>query len=282
MERFQVNPIPANRKLLFRAHESKDTTQTGAYESTVVEKVFNDRYRHRYSVEMFIKLLGKHLGRTVMEKPGKAIFTSTSPRLEWTLHLAGQKARALRDTRREGQVSFVVFDLQALSKLDNISVFRVSDMLDLINERGQAGLIESKYQQWASNCDEYVIMGRGIHRGVINVVPWEDIERMPIITGRFYRAYTLEHYSYFRDTDYAQISNTSTDKMSKMVVELAKVLAGGEGSRWDMIQHFVDLILQPGIWFWGIRLSGTEEEARIRCREVIEDGLATELGQVSI
>jgi hypothetical protein len=69
------------------------------YTSAAQVQPFNEDYRQQNSVQEFLESLGKHLGKKAEEvKTGKAIktdFTSTSPRLEWTLHLTGKKSQEL-------------------------------------------------------------------------------------------------------------------------------------------------------------------------------------------
>jgi hypothetical protein len=70
----------------------------------------------------------------------KTKFTSTIPRLEWTLHLMGKKSQKLHD-----QIDFVVFDLWALRKTQDTTVFRVIDVIQFLEMSGQTNLVLPDY-----------------------------------------------------------------------------------------------------------------------------------------
>jgi hypothetical protein len=100
--------------------------------------------------------------------------------------LTGKKSREL-----QGQVNFVIFDLQALRQTPETTVFHVRDVLRFLETSKQMHLIPKEYQQWARNCDEYIIMGRGIEKGIVQITPWSELRWMPIIDDTFCDAYTL-------------------------------------------------------------------------------------------
>jgi hypothetical protein len=237
-------------------------------------------------VNDFVLSLGNHLGKTEREtKTGRRLitkFTSTSSRLDWTLHLAGKKSREQREQGEAGHVSFVIFDLQALSKTPNVTVFRVADVLDFLQTSGKSSLIPDEYQRWARNCDEYVIMGRGVEKAVVQIVPWSEIRVTPIINQHFCNAYTLKLYERFRDSAVDRRIETGFEQVCQMVVELAKTVAGHEASDAALVQLLVKLILKPGIWFWGINTTSGQEEIRCGCKAIIENELVVKMSQVSV
>jgi hypothetical protein len=222
-----------------------------------------------------------HLGKKAEEaKAGKTMktkFTSTSPRLEWTLHLTGKKSRELRE-----QVNFVIFDLQALRQTPEMTVFRVTDVLQFLETSKQMHLIPTEYQQWARNCDEYIIMGRGIEKGIVQITPWSELRWTPIINYTFRRAYTLSSYERFRDERMGEILQTECGRACEMVVSTARIMAGQKAEDIEFVQHLVHLILRPGLWFWGIRVSEDDAEIVTGCDELLGDGLAARMSQISV
>jgi hypothetical protein len=236
-------------------------------------------------VEEFLGSLGRHLGKTEREtKLGRRLptrFTSISPRLNWTLHLTGKKLREQQERGGEDQVSFVVFDLQTLSQTPNVTVFRVSDVLRFLKSSSEPHLIPQNYQQWARNCDEYVIIGQGVRKAIVQFVPWSEIRWMPIINHLFRNAYTLGSYQRFKDEAISKCTETRYKEVCEMVVDSAKEIAGQEASEVALARELVRLILEPGIWFWGIKTSSTEVEIEVGCDAILEDELAVRMGGVS-
>ena len=229
----------------------------------------------------FLKSLGMHLGKNAEEaKAGKAMrtkFTSTSPRLEWTLHLTGKKSRKLHE-----QVNFVIFDLQALRQTPETTVFRVMDVLRFLETSKQTHLIPTEYQQWARNCDEYVIMGRGIEKGIVQITSWSELRWTPIINDTFCRAYTLSLYERFQHERMGGIIQTECGQACEMVVSTARIMAGQKTEDIEFVQHLVHLILKPGLRFWGIQVSEDDAEIVKECDELLGDGLAARMSQISV
>jgi hypothetical protein len=221
--------------------------------------------------------LGK---KEIEEKTGKRLktkFTSTSPRFNWTLHLTGQKSRELED-----QVDFVIFDLQALCQTPDITVFRVTDVLRFLETSSQTSLIPHDYQQWARNCDEYLIMGRSLGKGIVQIIPWPELRSMSIVNDAFCSAYTLSLYERFRDDRMGGCMETEYGEVCEMVVKAAKTIAGEEAGKVEFVREIVELILQAGLWFWGIKTSRSETEIGVGCEELLEDGLVAKMSQVSV
>ncbi|KAF1922283.1 uncharacterized protein M421DRAFT_427070, partial [Didymella exigua CBS 183.55] len=286
LEEVRVNPVPIKRTLLFRAHRHTARDQPGAYNARTQDVVFDDHYRQAKSVNDFVLSLGNHLGKTQRQtKTGRRLrtkFTSTSSRLNWTLHLTGKKSREQHEQGETGHVSFVIFDLQVLSETPNVAVFRVADVLDFLQKSEKSSLIPEEYQRWARNCDEYVIMGRGIENAVLQTVPWSELRVTPILNQHFHSAYTLKLYERFRDNAVDRRIETGFEQVCKMVVESAKAVAGHKANDAALVQLLVLLILKPGTWFWGINTSSGQEEIRDGCKIVIEDELVVRMSQVSV
>jgi hypothetical protein len=286
LEEVKVDLVPTKRTLLFRAHQHTARDQPGAYNARTLEVVFDDHYRQAKSVNDFVLSLGNHLGKTERETKTKrrliTKFTSTSSRLNWTLHLAGKKSREQHEQGEAGHVSFVIFDLQALSKTPNVTVFRVADVLDFLQTSGKSSLVREEHQRWARNCDEYVIMGRGVEKAVVQTVPWSELRVTPIINQQFRNAYTLKQYERFRDNAVDRRIETGFEQVCKMVVESAKAVAGHKASEAALVQLLVRLILKPGTWFWGITTSSGQEEIRDGCKTIIENELVVKMGQISV
>ncbi|USP82001.1 hypothetical protein yc1106_09275 [Curvularia clavata] len=276
-----ISDVPPERTLLFRAHNQPAADQSGVYISAARKILFNDEYRQKRSVQEFIKSLGRHLGKKDIEdQTGKRIktqFTSTSPRLEWTLHLTGQKSNKLQD-----QVDFVIFDLQALCQTPETTVFHVADVLQFLETSGQTYLIPPNYQQWARNCDEYIIMGSGIEKGIVQITPWSELQCTPIINDSFRCAYTLFWYTRFRDERMDERSQIEYGQACEMVVSTARKMAGQKAKDMEFVQHLVRLILEPRLWFWGIQVS--EDEAKILrgCEDLLRDELVARMSQLSV
>jgi hypothetical protein len=281
-----VNPMPAKRTLLFRAHQHTDPYEPGAYTWPTRRVLFNERLREKISVQDFMSSLGRHLGKTEREtKTGKRAmtkFTSTSTRLGWTLHLTGKKSREQQEQGKDDHISFLIFDLQTLSEMPNVTVFRVSDALSFLESSGQASLIQPTYQQWARNCDEYIIMGRGIENAILQVIPWSELWELPIINRTFCSAYTLHTYERFRNEDIDTYGQIEYEDVCRMVVESAKGVAGQKANDVELVQHLVKLILKPGVWFWGIKTSSTDANIRDGCKAILDNELVIRMSQVSV
>jgi hypothetical protein len=277
----KVEQAPSQRTLLFRAHDQPATDQPGVYTSAALRIPLNDDYRQRNSVQEFLESLGMHLGKKAeAAKTGKTVqtmFTSTSPRLEWTLHLTGKKSREL-----QGQVNFVIFDLQALRQTPETTVFHVRDVLRFLETSKQMHLIPTEYQQWARNCDEYIIMGRGIEKGIVQITPWSELRWTPIINDTFRRTFTLSSYEYSRDNRVGGISQTEYGQACEMVVSTARMMAGQKAEDMEFVQQLVRLILKPGLWFWGFQVSGHDAGIAKGCEELLKDELAARMSQIAV
>jgi hypothetical protein len=123
-------------------------------------------------------------------------------------------------------------------------------------------------------------MGGGLEKGVVQVIPWPELRCMAIINDAFCDAYTLSLYERFRDDRMGGCSETEYGEACEMVVRAAKTIAGQKAGDVEFVRGIVDLILQAGLWFWGIKTSSSETEIRIACEEISGDGLVTGMSQV--
>lgn len=92
-----------------------------------------------------------------------------SPILEWTLHRTRQKADST-------EAELVVYDLEAIINTPGVAVFRVVDILEYLETQNTSNFIDSEGQQWARNCDEYIIVGARYYDGFVRSIP---CRRMP-------------------------------------------------------------------------------------------------------
>ncbi|CAN9407359.1 unnamed protein product [Alternaria alternata] len=201
-------------------------------------------------------------------------FKDTERALDWA---GWKKSRELHE-----QVNFVIFDLQALRQTPETTVFRVTDVLRFLETSKQTHLIPTEYQQWARNCDEYVIMGRGIEKGIVQITPWSELRWTPIINDTFCRAYTLSLYERFQHERMGGILRTECRQACEMVVSTARIMAGQKTEDIEFFQHLVHLILKPGLRFWGIQVSEDDAEIVKECDELLGDGLAARMSQISV
>ncbi|OAL57045.1 hypothetical protein IQ07DRAFT_626972, partial [Pyrenochaeta sp. DS3sAY3a] len=276
LAKVNINPIPTERTLLFRAHEHRSLEQPLVYKSPAREVVFDEDFRDSYPVRRFLTSLARHLRKTEKERQqGKKLttkFTSISPILEWTLHLSGRKARG-RGPEGPNSTSLVVFDLQKLSEAPNVTVIKISDIIDFL-EQGQClyTIIPKQYLQWARNCDEYVLMGEGIENCVIQMIPWSELDRMPIVQHPFNYADTLGQYHKLRELmDERSVINI--EKACDIVVESARTLAGREEDNTEYVLHIAGLILKPGMRFWGFKPNIAKSYIMDRCKGRLQSEL---------
>jgi hypothetical protein len=285
----KINPVPVEGTLLFRAHQQPAADPPLAYLSLALRVLFNEEYRRVNSVEVFLRTLQNHLGKMDLERKGSRLkrskFTSTSPDLDWTIHLTGQKAKLKKEA---DWVGLVVFDLQRLSEAPGLTVIKVSDIFDFNRNRPYSNLIEGQYQIWASNCNEYLLMGSGIKSGIIQLIPWTRLESMPIIHPWFLTWYTLKLYCDRVNQKARTLPITEQEKACQMVVESGKILAGERSVDMKYSRHIVQLILKPTVGFWAIRTENRDEDLGTRCEMIIQEEKREEneivegLGQISV
>lgn len=105
---------------------------------------------------------------------------------------------------------------------------------------------------------------------------------MDIFNFLFCHAGDLKRYRIFRDQRVGRISWTSYEQVCRMVVLTARTMAGQGAEDREFVKHLVGLILKPGLPFWDIHVNRGDAEIAKGCEELLEDGPATRLGQVSV
>lgn len=165
-----------------------------------------------------------------------------------------------------------------------MTVIKVSDVLDFVRNSPYSNSIDRQYRIWASNCHEYLLMGRGIPSGVVQLIPWSRLESMPIIHPWFTTWYTLKLYCDCVQEKTYTLPVREHEEACQMVVESSKILTGERSSEMKYVRQVVQLILGPTVGFWAIRLNDVNEDLSSRCEKIIDagTGLAERLSQVSV
>jgi len=252
------------RENSLRTRLSLPCTHIGASPPTFVPDLdvpFDLEFRRTLSIDDFEADLAEHLGKTQKEKEiGEKVetyFVSTSPILEWAIHTAGQMSK---DTGWNEVVGLAIFDVKKLRQNFGTTIFRVSDVLSFLASEGKDTLIEQNLQKWARNCDEYVSVGQIPDDGFVRWVVWEELYALPasIISDRFVRAYTLGIYR-----QWIQVQHVELESICQKIFEFGKVLVG---PRDDLLFPLVELILRPGILFWGFETESSEDIIKAKIR----------------
>ena len=242
---------------------------------------FDLGFRRIFSVEEFAADLAEHLGKTQKEEEiGEKIetyFVSTSPILEWTIHTAGQKCNA-----RDGDevVGLAIFDVKKLRQNSGTTIFRVSDVLKFLVGEGKDSHIEQDLQKWARNCDEYVSVGKIPDDGLVSWVVWPELYLSlpnPLPSKKcFRRAYTLGKYrEWMRDI---QEEHIELEDICQRIVKFGKVLTG---QRDDLLFPLIELVLKPGMQFWGFTTESPEDVAA-KMRELVDETALQKLYGLSL
>ncbi|OBT40524.1 hypothetical protein VE00_09006 [Pseudogymnoascus sp. WSF 3629] len=263
-----VETAPSLPDFLFRAHK-----HVGANQPTFVPDLgmpFDLEFRRILSFEEFVTDLAEHLGKTQKEKDlGEKIetyFVSVSPILEWTIHTAGRK---WCDRREDEVVGLVIFDVKKLRQNSGTTIFRVSDVLKFLEGEGKDSLIEQDLQEWARNCDEYVSVGRIPDDGLVRWIVWTELYQSlpnPLPFKKcFARAYTLGKYREWMQ----QIpeEHIELEDICQRIVQFGKVLTGQQD---DLLFPLIELVLKPGMQFWGLTTESSEDVAA-NIRELIDE-----------
>lgn len=235
---------------------------------------FDLEFRRTFSIDEFAAFLAEHLNKTQEVK--ETCFVSMSPILEWTIHTAGQKQRGI------GQVAdqvagLAIFDVKKLRQTSDRTIFRVSDVLDFLASRGKGQLIARNLQKWARNCDEYVSMGRIPDDGLVRWVAWEELSTSPtpLFADCFVTAYTLAKYREWR-----VIQQVELEDICQRIVEFGKVLAGLRDDH--LLLPLTELILRPGILFWGFETNSSEDIVKAKIRALVGEAALLKLSRLSI
>jgi len=267
-----VKTTPSDIDFLFRAHKHVGTSQPTF--SPGLNIPFDLRYRCTSSIDNFALELGLHLDKTREDERGGKIattFVSMTPMLEWTLHTTGQKWR-YRDQTADEVAGLAIFDVEKLRQTSDTAIFRVSDVLDFLASQGKDQLIRQDLQRWARNCNEYVLMGRIPNNGLVRWLEWEELSTLPalLFPGCFLRAYTLAQYCKWRGTQHFKLGD-----ICQRIVESGKILAG---PRDDVLLPLTELILRPGIHFWGFEIDSLETDAvKAKIRVLVDEATLLKL-----
>lgn len=241
---------------------------------------FDLEFRRSLSIDEFAAGLAEHLGKTQKEKEiGEKIetcFVSTSPILEWAIHTAGQK---WKDRGQSEVVGLAIFDIKKLRQNSGTTIFRVSDILKFLAGEGKDCLIEQDLQKWAQNCDEYVSVGKIPDDGLVRWIVWEELFlSLPNSLSKkcFKRAYTLGKYREWMQE--IQEEHIELEDICQRIVEFGKVLAGHQD---DLLSPLIELVLRPGIQFWGFTTESSENVAA-KIRELVDETALHKLSGLSL
>jgi len=234
---------------------------------------FDLEFRRTVSIDEFAAFLAEHLNKT--QERRETCFLSMSPMLEWTMHTAGQSQRGIGQVADE-VAGLAVFDVKKLRQTSDTTIFRVSDVLDCLADRGKGHLIARNLQKWARNCDEYVSMGRTPDDGLVRWVAWEELSTSPapLFSDCFVKAYTLAKYREWIDTQHIELED-----ICQKIIGFGKVLAG---PRDDLLLPLIELILKPGIHFWGFETNSSEDIVKAKIRALVDEAALPNLSRLSI
>lgn len=269
-----IKTPPSGPDYLFRAHKHVGTSQPIFVSELNIP--FDLEFRRAFSIDKFAVLLNKHLTKSKTERTTrekiKTPFVSLSSSLHWTIHTAGQK---WKDRDAEEAVGLAIFDVKKMRQTSDTTIFRVSDVIESLTSQGRGDLISGEAKVWAGNCDEYVSMG-GIHdSGLVRWVLWEELYSSPakILSDCFLKAYTLGKYRQWMQEQQVELEN-----ICQRIVGFAKVIAG---PRDDLLSTLIELILEPGIQFWGFETESSED-VRDRALALVNELTLDKLSRLSI
>jgi hypothetical protein len=100
------------------------------------------------------------------------------------------------------------------------------------------------------------VEGRIPDDGLVRWVVWEELYTSPasILSDRFVRAYNLGIYREWMQE--IQEQHIELENLCQRIVEFGKVLAGLQD---DLLFLLIELILRPGILFWGFETESSED-----------------------
>lgn len=198
-----------------------------------------------------------------------------SPMLEWTIHTTRQKQRGIGQVADE-VAGLAIFDVKKLPQILDTTIFRVSDVLDFLANRGKGQLIARNLQKWARNYDEYVSMSKIPDDGSIRWVAWEELSTSsaPLFPDCFVKAYTLAKYREWIDTQHIELED-----ICQKIVGFGKILIG---RRDDLLLSLIELILRSGIHFWGFETNLSEDIVKAKIRALVDEAALLKLSRLSI
>jgi hypothetical protein len=112
--------------------------------------------------------------------------------------------------------------------------------------------------------------------GLVRWVTWEELSSpsVTIFPDCFLRAYTLAIYRKWVEEQYIELED-----VCNRIVKFGKALAGPQG---DLLSPLIQLILKPGIQFWGFRTASAKDAIEARIRVIIDDMALEQLSRLSI
>lgn len=146
-------------------------------------------------------------------------------------------------------------DVNTLLEISNIEVLQISKVIHYLEKKRLAALIPCAYRDWALSCDEHVILGKNVQRGVIDIIPWETLRDMPIVRDPFCATCNLQDYEVRKRAEREELNNSEVmgyERVCNMVLASAKTMARTRLGDDLFVTHIVQLITKPGIAFWGM------------------------------
>ncbi|KAL5411206.1 hypothetical protein PMIN04_010328 [Paraphaeosphaeria minitans] len=254
--------------VLFRA--ARRTRPLGHYMPPSERNWSFDQFRRCHPVSDLLSALERMIGNgatsnTTVDRR----LTSMSPILQWAVHTTGQEHK---NKAKNEEVELEVFELKRLQKASGFEIFRISDVAQYLEKRHKAHSTDALLQ-WTRNCDAYVTVGPLPADQRIKSIPWKDLWRMPLLTDTFYRAYTLDIYRQWGAEASNRHGNVENDEVCSWVLESAKTIAGRQREDVKRVAETVELLLEPGLYFWGIDTDTTHRDVRMGCAALLEEDL---------
>ncbi len=98
-------------------------------------------------------------------------------------------------------------------------------------------------------------------------IAWEELYQSPanILSKDFLRAYTLGLY---RKWLQEHLRDTELEELCDRMIEFGKVLAGPQD---DLFSPLIELVLDPGIQFWGFSTESSENVVVAKVRSLVNE-----------
>lgn len=119
-------------------------------------------------------------------------------------------------------------------------------------------------------------MGESHNYGLVRWVTWEELcsPSIRFLSPQFKTAYTLGVYR-----NWVEIKHIELEYICQKVVNFGKLIVGPED---DLLLSMVELILKPGIQFWGYKADSTDDIIEAKTREILSEMTLEKLSSVSI
>lgn len=106
-----------------------------------------------------------------------------------------------------------------------------------------------------------------------------ELYRLEFLSESFLKAYTLAIYRKWRDEVYDTARCIEAEDVSRKAVEFGKMLSG---PRMNMLQPLVELILEPGSRFWGLKANVEERFVKERALELVDEAMIEKMSTLVI